>query len=355
MRRTSSLVLAASLTASVAAAAPQAAQVLDLGRQPADTTAKLSVPAGQALSVLIRNRIPGQTYLVSVVLRTVEIPAFPPLGGARPAGAPGCTELLAQVDALSTQDEETSVANIVETVEAALQAGLCTDPDALASIHIALSRTVTTLPGAWILQAGEELVVTVTRTRQGKTKKWELVLSTGPRGKWMTTYGFATYANRDEKFFAQSDGAGKFVVTPETEPDTWDLKLVPSIFFTWLPSAKENKDFSFGLSGGLGVKDDTPVVFLGGSVLYNWNLSLVAGVGLAHQSRLRGQYTKDQVLAENLSEDQLNEKVFRPAIMAAVTFRFGSSPFEGNKSGGGSAATPTPKPSATPKPAPPSP
>jgi hypothetical protein len=354
MLRSHSLVLAISLVASFAGAAP-AAQVLDLGRQPPDASAKVSVPAGEPLSVLIRNRIPAQDYVVSTVRRAIEIPAFPAIGGVGPAGAPGCQELQDEARKLSTQDDESSVANIVDGIEAALEAGLCADPDALATINLALSRTVTMVPGTWVLRGGEELVVTVTRTRQGKTKKWELVLSTGPRGKWLTTYGFATYPNRDQEFFAKSDGAGKFVVTPETEPDTWDLKLVPSIFLTWLPSAKETSDFSFGLSGGLGVKDDAPVVFIGGSVLYNWNLSLVAGLGLAHQWRLKGQYSEEQVLSDNLTQDQLNEKVFRPTWMAAVTFRFGSSPFGDSKTGGGSPASPAPKPSPTPTPKPPSP
>jgi hypothetical protein len=347
MQRTSSLAMAVSLFASVAGAAP-AAQILDLGRQPADTTAKVSVPAGEALSVVLRNRIPGQSYLVTIVRRAIEVPAFAPPGGIAPAAAPGCQELQDQAKELSKQDDEAGVATIVENIENAIAAGLCTDPSALASINLALAKTVMIVPGTWILQGGEELSVTVTRTRQGKTKKWELVLTTGPRGKWMTTYGFATYGNRDQKHFSKSDGAGKFVVTPETEPDDWDLKLVPSVFFTWLPSAKESQDFSFGFSGGLGVKEDSPVVFLGGSVLYNWNLSLVAGVGLAHQWRLMGQYAKDQVLSENLSQDQLNDKVFRPTFMAAVTFRFGSNPFGGSKSGSGTEKPPTPKPSPTP-------
>lgn len=350
MLRTPCLVLVASLIVTLAGAAP-AVHVIDLGNQTADTVAKVSVPAGEAFSVLLRNRIPGQSYVVSVVRRTLDIPAFPPLSGIAPAAAPGCEELQQQAKALLTQDDEASVAIIVENIQNAIEAGLCTAPDALASINLALSKTVTMVPGTWILHPGEELSVTVTRTRQGKTKKWELVLTTGSRGKWMTTYGFATYPNRDRRYFAQSNGAGKFVVTPETEPDDWDMKLVPSVFFTWLPSAKETKDFALGLSGGLGLKDDSPVVFLGGSVLYNWNLSLVVGAGLAQQSRLAGRYAKDQVLSENLSQDQLNEKVFRPTLMAAVTYRFGSNPF-GSSKGGSPAATPTPKPSASPTPTP---
>ena len=171
-----------------------------------------------------------------------------------------------------------------------------------ASVNLALATTVAMVPGAWVLQAGEELVVSVTRT-QGRTKKWELVLTTGPRGKWMTTYGFATYANRDLKFFAQSNGAGTFTVTPEAAPDTWDLKLVPSIFFTWLPSAKENKDFSLGLSGGLGVKDDAPVVCEG-----RWSASAAGSPFASDRIMIKhgSDYSPPKVDTENAPKGELS-------------------------------------------------
>ena len=173
------------------------------------------------------------------------------------------------------------------------------------------------------------------------------MLTSGPRGKWLTRWGFAAYPNHDQKLFANSDGTGKFVVTPETEPDEWDLKLVPAAFFTWLPNARATSDFAFGLSGGLGVKEDSPVVFFGGSMLYNWNLALVAGLGIAQQWRPIGRYSPDQVITENLTSEQLNEKVFRPNFMIAVTYRFGSNPF-----GGSSQQAATPKPTASPTPTP---
>jgi len=324
------------------------AQTIDLGRQATDAAPTVSVEAGTVLRVVLRNRIPFVNYSVSVERRTIAVPELTAPAGVVPAAAQGCKELKDLADKVTLAEDETEVADVVEAVEAALSKQQCTDVDALSKINAVLLTTVGTVPDSWTLSVGEELVVTVKRTLHGKSKTWQTVFSTGPRGRWLTTYGLGTFPNQDRKYFAKAAGNGKFIVTPETEPGKGDLKITPMALFTWLPRAREAKNFAAGLTGGLGVKEDAPVAFLGGGFLYNWNLAVVAGVAVAHRLQLDGKYTKDQELGETLSTDQLNQKVYRPTWMAAITYRFGSSPFGSGSKPPTSSASPSPSPSATP-------
>jgi hypothetical protein len=324
--------------------------VIDLGRQATDTPAKVPARPGDVVTIMLKNRIPDQRYLVTVERRVIDIPALQSPLAAPTGRTDGCQPLRVQAAQLSKPetDDETKVADLVEALERALERGDCKDPDALTAIGSAIAMTLGPAPGAYGLKGGEELDIVVTRTRSGKTKKWETIVSTGPRGKWLTTYGFATIPNRDRKFFAKSDGNAKFLITPEEKPD--DLKLVPSAFFIWLPTARQLSNWSPGLSGGLGVKQDNPAVFLGASLTHNWNLSVVAGLAVAKQARLNGRYVPNQEISDGLSDDQLNDRVFRATWMAALTYRFGSNPFA--DSGGSGSPKPTPSPSTTPSPKP---
>jgi len=323
--------------------------VIDLGRQATGTPARIPARPGEVVTIMLKNRIRDQGYVVMVERRVIDIPALQALENIGPTGRmSGCQTLLGDAANLSIADDETKVADIVEALDRALERGDCNDPQSLTAISSAIAMTLGPIPGAYRLQAGEELDVTVTRATQGKTKKWETIVSTGARGRWLTTYGFATIPNKDQQFFAKSQGSGKFVVTPEQKPT--DLKLIPSAFFIWLPTSRQLSNWSPGLSGGLGVKQDNPAVFLGASLTHNWNLSVVAGLSVTKHAKLNGKYLANQEISDSLSEDQLNDRVYRATWMAALTYRFGSNPFA--DSGGRSSPKPSPSPSATPSPKP---
>lgn len=118
-----------------------------------------------------------------------------------------------------------------------------------------------------------------------------------------------------------------------------DLKLVPSVFFSWLPASRQNSDWSASFSAGLGVKQDTPAVLAGLSVTYNWNIGIFLGAMIAQETRLLGKYTVGQAITEDLTNEQLTQKVYGPRPVVAVTFRFWSNPFSEPGAGATSANT----------------
>lgn len=321
--------------------------VIDLGRQPTDTPAKVPARGGDVVTVMLTNRLPHQSYLLTVERRVIDVPQLLwPIRDSGPTGAEAdCSALLTQADSLQKAEDETVVADTVEALDRALERGDCKDPQALTKITSAIAMTLGPTPGAYALKGGEELDITVTRTRDGKTKKWRTIVSTGPRGRWLTSYGFATVPSKDQKLFAKSEGNGKFLITPEQRPR--DLKLIPSAFFTWLPSSRQLSNWSPGLAAGLGVTQDSPAVFLGASLMHNWNLCVVAGLSVAQHARPNGKYVMDQELSESLSSDQLNDRAHRATWMAALTYRFGSNPFANSDQRFPPKATPSPSPSTT--------
>jgi hypothetical protein len=164
MLRHASLVSAGTLCAGLAAAAP-IGHVLDLGRQAPEATTTITVPPGELLTIVLRNRIPRASYAVSVQRRPIDIPPLEaPTGGARSAGGPSpCDPYLDEADGLAGLQDEVVVANSVDHLEGALALGMCTSADDVKHITLALATTVWPIQGSWILKPGEELVVTVTR------------------------------------------------------------------------------------------------------------------------------------------------------------------------------------------------
>jgi hypothetical protein len=160
-------------------------------------------------------------------------------------------------------------------------------------------------------------------------------------------YGVAVGSGKEQKFFAKATGtAGQFTVTPERADanEAGDLAVIPAAFFQWLPMTRELKDWAVGPTLGLGAKTDRPAFFIGGIITFNQNLGIVGGLPIYQKSKLRGTYTEGQTVAENLTEDQLNKRVygFRGLFLAGV-FRFTSNPFAGNEEKKGEEKKESPK------------
>jgi hypothetical protein len=138
-----------------------------------------------------------------------------------------------------------------------LAAAAGTTPARLAKINEWLALTIHVVPGQYVVRAGAEIVLRVSRD----DKVWTLAISGGPRGAWVTTYGVSIVPSRDEPHFAKALDGGKFAVTKEADVD--DVRLIPSLFFSWLPRKRMLGDFSFGPTAGLGLRKDKAAVFGG--------------------------------------------------------------------------------------------
>lgn len=295
---------------------------------PSGTNLTVAAEPGEVVTFTLVNRVPtGTPYTITIKEQDIPIPPFSK-PGALPAGAmpaaDACSDLVLQAESLGAAGDEQEVEDIVRSVRASLATQACKEPEALAKANEWLAQTVYPLPGSYTVRAGVEIVLAVVRG----DRTWTLTVSGGERGRWLTTYGLSIVPSRDKPFFTKAltdDQAGQFAITKETEVD--EVRLLPSVFLTWLPRSRANRDLSFGLTAGLGVSQDQAAVFGGVGLTYNWNLSFIGGLAVSPHARLRGRYSPGDVLGEALDHDQVNRQAFRPTWMMAVTFRFAGNPF----------------------------
>ncbi|HKY20155.1 MAG TPA: hypothetical protein VJM31_02955 [Vicinamibacterales bacterium] len=286
------------------------------------------------LTLQIENRLIHARYDTVVkresipiaLLSTDSIPSLKSLLGPRTENnvPTPCDTLRTAVTALSEATAESQVSARKMAVDMLLGQNLCTDVGVVADAKDASAAT--TKMFSTPVRAGEKITVSITRrVSEGEGPSWTFIFETEPRGEWFTTYGVSFVVEDDQRFFAK--GAGdKFTITAEQEAR--GLRPVPSIFFSWLSSKQRHRNLAWSPTAGFGLSDDSPAFFGGLSVTYNQNISFIAGVAVAAQQRLHGRYTVNEEIGEDLTEEQLHRRVFRPAPMVGVTFRFASNPFK---------------------------
>jgi pimeloyl-ACP methyl ester carboxylesterase len=302
-----------------------------------------------SLSLVVANRLRARTYRVTVNVEAVPIPPLPPvqLPVRETVATAPCQALIDATGALSSSKDEAEVAQAVREIERRLSDAKCADVAVVTAARDAVNGTRRVLDPL-VVASGEQVKVTIERLAMDGNavdKTWTVTFSTGARGQWLTTYGFAFIPDRDERYFSKAAGANAFVITKER--DAGGLTPAPSVFFSWLSRKAALGNWSISPTAGLGLTDKLPSVFGGVSVLFNQNIGVAAGIGLYAQKRLNGRYAADQQIEENLGDDQLHRVVYLPNVMVAATYRFGSNPFE--KKAGDSAAPDKPAPE---KPAP---
>jgi len=324
--------------------------LFDLATHPGGEV-KQTVAPGR-IQVVVFHRLPGRQYSVELVRTNIPQAPLPlPSGINIPAGAaadPECLKLKAAFDAIGTPSDEAAVGEAATAIAAMLRTSNCQGPvrkgveDALAKYDNRLAQP------EYDLAMGQELRITVTRLSPNGApeKTWTTVLTTGPRGEWMTTYGLSFVAIRDDLFFTKAgENEGEFVITKQRKDATSAIKYLPSVLFSWMPASRQNKDLAISPTAGFAISNDTFGVLGGATVTYNANLGFTAGVAVSRQRRLIGSFEENQVVKENLTEDALHHNVLKAAAFVAVTFRFGSNPF---KSGDDEKAAEEKKGEATP-------
>jgi hypothetical protein len=299
--------------------------------------------APQDLRFIVINRLPKGSYTVSVVTKILPLPPFPDLTLSAPRLA-ACGELTSAVADLNNASDEKQVAVAVTGIRDRLAAGTCTDPAIVQNAAAAVTSTVSVVDGTYPVSYGTSVTVLITRG----SESWEFVFDGGSRGEWLVTYGLAVTPSDDQGYFVKAAGDNKFAVTAENEADR--LRMIPSVYYTWLDRRFANRLFSPGITAGIGLNADAPALFAGASLLHNWNLQFAVGVTIAKHDRLRGQYSAGQELSENLTPEQLNEGVFRPSLGFVVSFRFGGNPWGSSEGEGNTEKPKAPEPKPTPKP-----
>jgi hypothetical protein len=190
--------------------------------------------------------------------------------------------------------------------------------------------------GPFIMNEGDQISITVTRGKY----TWTYSVYR-PHGEWLVSYGFSFVSPlffKPDKFFITNnpDDEKTFLLKQSSRKGKWyDLEFVPSVFFWWMP-AKARK-VNIAPTAGLGFDMQSPVVFAGAALVYNYNIGVNFGFVFHKLNYLKDRYAiedKDgnfpsagSVIKENLSDDQLYDSKYRFNLFLSVTFRFGSNPF----------------------------
>jgi hypothetical protein len=293
--------------------------------------------------VVASNRRATIRYSWTITRRATSIPSFEkpqqlPIVGPQSASGKKATcdhvrDSLKTTAALAKTEQD--VSDVLDRAGATLGTR-CSGPE-MAGTLIDLKEYTTLHIPAIRIAAGEEVTISISRdsTKADKAPTtWTLHLETKPRGTWLTTYGPSVIPDRDEKFWLRpTSAANEFTVARQRRGKN-ELKVLPSLFFTWLPARNELRGWSSGPTGGLAVGDDTFAAFVGASLLYNWNLQFSAGASVLRVQRLVGKYSVGDTLKENLTDDQLHRYTGWLGWYGAVTFRFGESPYDSKKKSG---------------------
>ena len=170
-----------------------------------------------------------------------------------------------------------------------------------------------------------------------------------PAGQWLMYYAANYIFDDDEAFFAKANqGTTPQSYTITEKSDAGGGTFAASLYFMWfspnqgtglhcLVQCNWDDGRFMGLTAGLGFDFDNPTVFVGYGFGWGFNAMITGGVAMSKVGRLDGQYRKGDVVLTPLTEDQLREETYEPALYVGLAFRFGANPFKTSK-----AAAPAP-------------
>jgi hypothetical protein len=206
----------------------------------------------------------------------------------------------------------------------------CTDPVLLEQFDEIINKTTSEFQINQKIELGEVANIRITRF----DKVWNFVIEK-PRGQWLISYGpiaiIPLFYHEESFHLEKTDNAGEYLIKKGENKNKFLKELIPAIFFNWMPYS--NHTFNFGLSGGVSYQFDAQnlAIFAGGSLIYNYNLCVNFGVGIAKQQYLKEKYREGMIINENLEPDQLYESYYRPNLFLSISFRFGTNPFTQQK------------------------
>jgi len=206
-------------------------------------------------------------------------------------------------------------------------------------VSLAVGVPITIPIGKFTVEKGQQLKIIVkesveivnpkTKKKEIKTTTFEYIYNTPKRGEWRTTFGFNfIYKIKQNTYFSNANDDGSYTITEGSNKDKLDFH--PTLMFTWLSNKHLDKkdNWHFGLSGGLGYDfDESLSVFAGPSFIYNENITLTFGIAFHNQKRLSSNYSKGDIINENLTFDQLHTDYIRVNPFISLSFRLDRNPF----------------------------
>ena len=302
--------------------------IIDLSTQLPGTTLERPVHlSGKThISILLMNVRPGGEYRLSFLLDNAELPVMT-LRSDQEFG-----DLVAGTSSGGSEKGNTiqAVASSSEQEDPSAETFLPLFSDNYEEVPEDVRYY---LPDLLEMRPGQRLTVRVSGpVEEGSERRgdWTTIFNGGTRGTWQVSLGLGSPV--------LLDGHHRYATEFETETDKFRIverrseevfELIPAVFFHWTPTADELTDWSWSMTGGLGLDFDNAVLFLGGAVTFNRNITLSVG-GVAHQvQRLNPKYEVGELLPVGLDTDQLHTDYYRVNPYVGVTFRLSSNIFKG--------------------------
>lgn len=140
---------------------------------------------------------------------------------------------------------------------------------------------------------------------------------------WSTTFGgnVIFFTNRSKYISHKNEDGGTSVKRIQ---DGKSMDVMPAIMFTFL---NNHKNYSIGPTGGLGVNFQEISLFTGLSLGLGQNFVLTGGVAFHKQMRPNSVYYEGQIIDSSLTNDNLNESMYRINPFLGLSFRFDKNPF----------------------------
>lgn len=185
--------------------------------------------------------------------------------------------------------------------------------------------------GDFTLKRGQELKITIVETPigGGTPNTFTYTYRTEKRGEWRSTFGFNfVYLTNNNTYFSDANDDNTFTITESNNKE--NFIYYPTLMFSWVSNNHIDKwkNWKAGFSGGIGYDFKTSLsVFAGGSLIYNENITITAGLAFHNQQRLSSNYSENDIINENLTFEQLHTDYIRVNPFISIAFRLDRNPF----------------------------
>jgi len=284
----------------------------------------------ETLGIQLINKLPFKDYLISVEVS--EERSGTPLNQL--AGADECLELQTKYKNVRTklinEKEEKNIEIDIKALKDTL------DNIADADCKEVLKKDFADLEAATIdkpynfgfkLKKNQNIIVTIKRSKPS-AKSWTIVFRTPRTVNYITHFGLTFVPNGEDvskNFYCKADTGSTYLIKKMNKngKDFWkDLSLTANFIVYPFKVKNDNANIKIGWVAGFGISGDAKfTVFTGPSVVFSDFISLSVGPGLYNCTRLKGEYSPDQRINENLNFDQLHEKGLRPNVIISLGFR----------------------------------
>jgi len=316
--------------------------VLDLAE--IDPGQKKSVPGNKSYDyIIIKNNIINKGYSIKISKESQPIDPLPPpdLSGSssiKITEVDSCNLLnrtylrLAELFNPDNTNEiiktEKEVSLRADSLQQELNRKNCTDPKLIGDAQELIRKCQSQRKINESINIEEGDIVTIIVSRDDKIWTWEFVGE--PIGKWVLSYGFGFCSSALEArtYHIKQLNDTSFQIQKSKKPGVLDLSYIPSIFYSFLPASRYKSNFNWSITAGLGFDLSAPVVFFGGGFMFHQNIGINVGLALQQQSRLKPQYSENEILKVSLEKDQLHDKIYRPNAFISINFRFSENPFK---------------------------